>query len=90
MLLDPVCGMTVERDDARHIAEHAGIVYAFCSVGCRARFVKDPAAYVGPDATGYEPMDERAMGHEAHEDHGADHDHADHSAHGHHADHPAS
>ncbi len=45
VLLDPVCGMTVEREHARHIAEHAGIVYAFCSVGCRARFVKDPVAY---------------------------------------------
>ena len=45
VLLDPVCGMTVEREHARHIAEHGGVVYAFCSVGCRARFVKDPAAY---------------------------------------------
>jgi len=45
VLLDPICGMTVEREHARHIAEHAGVVYAFCSVGCRARFVKDPAAY---------------------------------------------
>jgi xanthine dehydrogenase accessory factor len=50
VLLDPVCGMTVEREHARHIAEHAGVVYAFCSVGCRARFVKDPGAYVGADA----------------------------------------
>jgi xanthine dehydrogenase accessory factor len=46
VLLDPVCGMTVEREHARHIAENGGVVYAFCSVGCRARFVKDPAAYV--------------------------------------------
>jgi xanthine dehydrogenase accessory factor len=45
VLLDPVCGMTVEREHARHIAEHGGVVYAFCSVGCRARFVKDPAVY---------------------------------------------
>jgi Cu+-exporting ATPase len=37
--------MTVERDAVRHIAEHGGLVYAFCSVGCRARFVKDPAVY---------------------------------------------
>lgn len=46
VLLDPVCGMTVERERARHLAAHDGIVYAFCSVGCRARFVKDPSAYV--------------------------------------------
>ncbi len=51
VLLDPVCGMTVEREQARHIAEHAGVVYAFCSVGCRARFVKDPGAYVDVAAT---------------------------------------
>lgn len=47
VLLDPVCGMTVDRDDARHLAEHGGIVYAFCSLGCRTRFVKDPAAFLG-------------------------------------------
>ncbi len=46
VLLDPVCGMTVEREHARHIAEHAGAVYAFCSIGCRTRFTKDPTAYV--------------------------------------------
>jgi Cu+-exporting ATPase len=68
VLLDPVCGMTVEREHARHIAEHAGIVYAFCSVGCRARFVKDPGAYVGPDATGFEPMGDE---HAHHADHPA-------------------
>jgi YHS domain-containing protein len=98
VLLDPVCGMTVEREHARHIAEHAGVVYAFCSVGCRARFVKDPGAYVGPHAGAYEPMDEPVghAGHSAHDDHSAHHDHADHDAHedhsghAHQTDHPAS
>jgi xanthine dehydrogenase accessory factor len=46
VLLDPVCGMTVEREHIRHLAEHDGVVYAFCAVGCRTRFVKDPSAYV--------------------------------------------
>jgi xanthine dehydrogenase accessory factor len=45
--LDPVCGMTVEPRDMRHLAEHDGTVYAFCSLGCRTRFVKDPTAFVG-------------------------------------------
>ncbi len=45
-LVDPVCGMQVRREDARHLAEHDGTVYAFCSLGCRTRFVKDPTAYV--------------------------------------------
>ncbi len=52
VLLDPVCGMTVDRHATRHVAEHAGIVYAFCSVGCRTAFRKDPEAYLGAkDAT---------------------------------------
>ena len=47
VLLDPVCGMTVDRAHVRHLAEHDGVVFAFCAVGCRTRFVKDPTAYVG-------------------------------------------
>jgi xanthine dehydrogenase accessory factor len=46
VLVDPVCGMTVEAAHARHLAEHDGVVYAFCSMGCRTRFVKDPTAYL--------------------------------------------
>ena len=46
VLLDPVCGMTVEREHARHLAEHDGMVYAFCSIGCRTRFIREPTAYV--------------------------------------------
>lgn len=45
VLLDPVCGMTVDAAHARHLAEHDGVVYAFCSLGCRTRFVKDPTGY---------------------------------------------
>ena len=39
--------MTVDRAHARHLAEHEGIVYAFCRMGCRTAFLKEPAAYVG-------------------------------------------
>jgi len=46
VLLDPVCGMTVDRTTIRHIAEHGGVVYAFCSIGCRSAFVREPTAYV--------------------------------------------
>jgi Cu+-exporting ATPase len=38
--------MTVDRAHARHLAEHEGTVYAFCSLGCRTRFVKDPPAFL--------------------------------------------
>ena len=48
-VIDPVCGMTVEREHARHLAEHAGAVYAFCSVGCRTRFIKEPTVYLTAD-----------------------------------------
>jgi xanthine dehydrogenase accessory factor len=46
VLVDPVCGMTVEKDHARHIAEHDGTIYAFCSIGCRTRFVREPGAFL--------------------------------------------
>jgi xanthine dehydrogenase accessory factor len=46
VLLDPVCGMTVDRASARHLAEHDGVVYAFCSMGCRTSFIREPSAYV--------------------------------------------
>jgi xanthine dehydrogenase accessory factor len=54
VLLDPVCGMTVERAHARHLAEHEGVIYAFCSIGCRTRFIKEPATYL--EAGSYSPM----------------------------------
>lgn len=54
VLVDPVCGMTVEPAHARHLAEHDGIVYAFCSIGCRTRFIKEPATFLA--ATEYSPM----------------------------------
>jgi xanthine dehydrogenase accessory factor len=55
VLVDPVCGMTVDRAHARHLAEHEGVVYAFCRMGCRTAFIREPAAYTGaatpaPDA----------------------------------------
>jgi xanthine dehydrogenase accessory factor len=54
VLVDPVCGMTVEAAHARHLAEHDGIVYAFCSIGCRTRFIREPATYL--NASEYSPM----------------------------------
>ena len=50
VLTDPVCGMTVDRAHARHLAEHDGVVYAFCSIGCRTRFIKEPASTCRPTA----------------------------------------
>ena len=43
---DPVCGMKVEPGKAAGgSAEHAGKTYHFCSTGCRAKFVAEPARF---------------------------------------------
>jgi xanthine dehydrogenase accessory factor len=51
VLVDPVCGMTVDRERARHIAEHDGAIYAFCSIGCRTRFVREPGVFLAAAGT---------------------------------------
>ena len=43
---DPVCGMTVFVDDAKHHARHDGVDYWFCTSGCRRAFERDPDAFV--------------------------------------------
>ena len=48
---DPVCGMTVDPAHARHLAEHDGTIYAFCSIGCRTRFVREPAVFLAAPGT---------------------------------------
>jgi molybdenum cofactor cytidylyltransferase len=45
-LVDPVCGMSVEPADVRHIADHEGQTYAFCCAGCRTRFANNPTRYL--------------------------------------------
>ncbi len=43
---DPVCGMSVARTAAKHVAEHAGQRFYFCSAPCRERFEGEPAKYL--------------------------------------------
>jgi Cu+-exporting ATPase len=45
---DPVCGMAVKPATAKHRAEHDGQTYYFCSGGCRAKFLADPARFLKP------------------------------------------
>ena len=49
---DPVCGMTVDPDNARdrglHV-RHENVDYFFCGKGCKLDFVEDPARYLAPD-----------------------------------------
>ena len=44
--VDPVCGMGVTVASARQKAEVDGVEYYFCCANCRAKFLKDPAAYL--------------------------------------------
>ncbi|MBA3346523.1 MAG: YHS domain-containing protein [Gemmatimonadales bacterium] len=43
---DPVCGMTINRDDAAGQASHGGRTYYFCSTECRQSFQANPEQYV--------------------------------------------
>jgi putative ABC transport system ATP-binding protein len=45
MAIDPVCGMSVEREKAIS-AEWEGQVYSFCANGCRDEFASDPQKFV--------------------------------------------
>ncbi|WP_135821686.1 XdhC family protein [Halostella litorea] len=44
--VDPVCGMTVDPDDAAASVEHGGRTYHFCCHGCADSFESEPSAYV--------------------------------------------
>jgi Cu+-exporting ATPase len=48
--IDPVCGMTVDPATAKFHADHEGVAYSFCSAGCQAKFVVDPAKYLDKPA----------------------------------------
>jgi len=49
MATDPVCGMTIYRDEAEAAWDHEGVTYYFCSVGCFERFRTDPVTYLSRD-----------------------------------------
>jgi Cu+-exporting ATPase len=48
--LDPVCGMTIEEEDAVGSCEHDGVSYFFCHPSCLERFRADPASFLNPGA----------------------------------------
>jgi P-type Cu+ transporter len=43
---DPVCGMTVDPDTAKHSHEHAGRSYYFCCASCANKFKAGPHPYL--------------------------------------------
>ncbi len=42
---DPVCGMSVFVDNAKHHALQDGVDYWFCTAGCQRAFEQDPASF---------------------------------------------
>ena len=54
-LKDPVCGMTVTAQ-SRHVLEHEGRPFYFCSAGCKTKFEADPAKYLAPSPAAAQPV----------------------------------
>src|SRR5499427_2548647 len=46
--IDPVCGMRVNLEDARHRFAYRGEEYFFCSGRCRERFAAEPEKFLKP------------------------------------------
>jgi len=44
--VDPVCGMTVVKANAKATFDYKGETYYFCSTGCKESFAKDPEKYL--------------------------------------------
>jgi YHS domain-containing protein len=51
MVIDPICGMRIDSDDAVATAEYEGLTYYFCSEICRDVFVANRVS----DVVGAEP-----------------------------------
>jgi Cu+-exporting ATPase len=50
LAVDPVCGMKVDAEISLHRHTHVGRAYAFCSAGCREKFIADPGRYLDKTA----------------------------------------
>jgi xanthine dehydrogenase accessory factor len=50
LVVDPICGMTVNADRTSQAVEFNGVTYFFCCSGCRDTFAKDPIAHVSKEA----------------------------------------
>jgi YHS domain-containing protein len=45
-VLDPVCGMRFEVDEAAGQSDYEGTTYYFCGLGCKEAFDEDPERYL--------------------------------------------
>jgi xanthine dehydrogenase accessory factor len=55
--LDPVCGMEVQVEAAKHYLEQGGTTYYFCCKGCLKAFTAEPEKYLGKPAPTGEALD---------------------------------
>jgi len=44
--IDPVCGMTVKKTEAKATFDYKGTTYYFCGAGCKEAFAQDPEKYI--------------------------------------------
>ncbi|WP_245778860.1 heavy metal translocating P-type ATPase [Dokdonella immobilis] len=51
--------MSVDPATAKHVAEHAGQTFHFCSAGCRQKFIAEPGKYLDPVAARSAPAADR-------------------------------
>jgi YHS domain-containing protein len=45
MFKDPICGMTIDETKTKHVSEHEGKKFYFCSAPCKSAFDKEPHKY---------------------------------------------
>jgi YHS domain-containing protein len=50
-VIDPVCGMAIDRDDALQ-AEHEQTTYCFCDPACASIFLDEPARWIDDHGRG--------------------------------------
>jgi P-type Cu+ transporter len=55
-VIDPVCGMTVDPNNAAGSFEYEGKTYYFCSTHCLHRFQKDPESFLNKTAAAPKPV----------------------------------
>lgn len=50
--IDPVCGMTVNKAQAKATYDYKGTTYYFCNPGCKEAFAKEPEKYLAKKEAG--------------------------------------
>ncbi len=50
-VVDPVCGMTVDRATAKHVSVYDGRTFHFCGAGCKVKFDAAPTPYLSAHGT---------------------------------------